>query len=34
MRNIMGMTEKASNNLATATAQLAVQMGIQPQKMF
>ncbi len=34
MRNIMGLTEGTSNNLATATAQLAVQMGIQPQKMF
>jgi hypothetical protein len=34
MRNIMGLTEETSNNLATSTAQLAVQMGIQPQKMF
>ncbi|MFA7143393.1 MAG: hypothetical protein WC175_05420 [Candidatus Dojkabacteria bacterium] len=34
MRHIMGLTEGTSNNLATATAQLAVQMGIQPQKMF
>lgn len=34
MRYIMGLTEGTSNNLATATAQLAVQMGIQPQKMF
>ncbi len=34
MRNIMGMTQETSNNLATATAQLAVQIGIQPQKMF
>ena len=34
MRHIMGLTEGTSNNLATSTAQLAVQMGIQPQKMF
>lgn len=34
MRNIFGMTQATSNNMATITAQMAVQMGIQPQKIF
>lgn len=34
MRNIFGMSQATSNNLATVTAQWAVQRGMQPQKIF